>query len=60
MRGRVAIEAFSVVRYSMDPGLAGTVGVIAVLVGAVGMVVGLTRRRRQTLARRRESVRSRS
>jgi hypothetical protein len=53
MRGRITIEAFSVVRDSMDPGLAGTVGVIAVLIGAVGLVVGLTRRRRQTLARRR-------
>jgi hypothetical protein len=36
----------------MDPGLAGTVGVVAVLVGAVGLVFGLARRRRQSLARR--------
>jgi hypothetical protein len=52
MRSRVAVEAISIVRDSMDPGLAGTVGVVAVLVGAVGMVFGLARRRRQTLARR--------
>jgi hypothetical protein len=52
MRSRVAVEAISIVRDSMDPGLAGTVGVVAVLVGAVGMIVGLARRRRQTLARR--------
>jgi hypothetical protein len=52
MRSRVAVEAVSIVRDSMDPGLAGTVGVIAVLVGAVGLVFGLARRRRQSLARR--------
>jgi hypothetical protein len=52
MRSRVAVEAISIVRDSMDPGLAGTVGVVAVLVGAVGLVFGLARRRRQTLARR--------
>jgi hypothetical protein len=52
MRSRVAVEAVSIVRDSMDPGLAGTVGVVAVLVGAVGLVFGLARRRRQSLARR--------
>jgi hypothetical protein len=52
MRSRVAIEAVSIVRDSVDPGLAGTVGVVAVLVGAVGLVFGLARRRRQSLARR--------
>ncbi|HYS40372.1 MAG TPA: hypothetical protein VEO01_32550 [Pseudonocardiaceae bacterium] len=52
MRSRVAVEAISIVRDSMDPGLAGTVGVVAVLVGAVGLVFGLARRRRQTMARR--------
>lgn len=41
-----------VVRDSMDVGLAGTVGVVAVVVGAVGLVYGLTRRHRQSLARR--------
>jgi hypothetical protein len=43
-----------VVRDSMDVGVAGTVGVVAVLVGAVGLVFGLTRRHRQTVARRAE------
>ncbi len=52
MRSRVAVEAISIVRDSLDPGLAGTVGVVAVLVGAAGLVFGLARRRRQTLARR--------
>ena len=59
MRSRVAVEAISIVRDSMDPGLddtdrAGEAGVhaVAVLVGAVGLVFGLARRRRQTLARR--------
>jgi hypothetical protein len=42
----------AVVNDSMDVGVAGTVGVVAVLVGAVGLVVGLTRRHRQSLARR--------
>jgi hypothetical protein len=41
-----------VVRDSMDVGVAGTVGVVAVLAGAVGLVIGLTRRHRQALARR--------
>jgi hypothetical protein len=41
-----------VVRDSMDVGVSGTVGVVAVLVGAVGLVIGLTRRHRQALARR--------
>lgn len=41
-----------VVRDSMDVGVAGTVGVVAVLVGALGLVIGLTRRHRQALARR--------
>jgi membrane protein DedA with SNARE-associated domain len=41
-----------VVDDSMDVGVAGTVGVVAVLVGAVGLVYGLTRRHRQALARR--------
>lgn len=41
-----------VVRDSMDVGLAGAVGIVAVLVGAVGLVFGLTRRHRQSLARR--------
>jgi hypothetical protein len=59
MRSRVAVEAVSIVRDSMDPGLAGAVGVVAVLVGAVGLVFGLARRRRQTLARR-AAERSRS
>jgi hypothetical protein len=45
-------EALTVVRDSMDAGLAGTVGLIAVLVGAVGLVFGLTRHRRQSVARR--------
>ncbi|HEX9334499.1 MAG TPA: hypothetical protein VF892_01390 [Pseudonocardiaceae bacterium] len=49
MRSRVAFEAFSVVRDSID---AGTVGVLAVLVGAIGLVYGLTRRHRQAAARR--------
>jgi hypothetical protein len=52
MRSRVAVEAVSIVRDSMDPGLAGTVGVVAVLIGAVGLVFGLARRRRQSVARR--------
>jgi membrane protein DedA with SNARE-associated domain len=43
-----------VVRDSIDVGLAGTVGVVAVVVGAVGLVYGLTRRHRQSLARRAE------
>jgi hypothetical protein len=50
--GTVRIEALSVVRDSMDAGLAGAVGVIAVLVGAVGLVFGLTRHRRQSVAKR--------
>ena len=54
MRSRVAVEAVSIVRDSMDPGLAGTVGVVAVLIGAVGLVFGLARRRRQSMARRAE------
>jgi uncharacterized membrane protein (DUF4010 family) len=41
-----------VVRDSMDVGTAGMVGVVAVLLGAVGLVIGLTRRHRQALARR--------
>ncbi len=41
-----------VIRDTMDVGLAGGVGVAAVLVGAVGLVFGLTRRHRQSLARR--------
>jgi hypothetical protein len=41
-----------VVSDAMDVGLAGGVGVVAILVGAVGMVYGLTRRHRQSLARR--------
>jgi hypothetical protein len=41
-----------VVRDSMNVGVAGTVGLVAVLVGAVGMVYGLTRRRREVLARK--------
>ncbi|HVV23356.1 MAG TPA: hypothetical protein VHF06_28235 [Pseudonocardiaceae bacterium] len=45
-------DATVVVRDSMDVGLAGVVGVVAVLVGAAGMVFGLTRRHRQSLARR--------
>ena len=36
----------------MDVGLAGTVGVVAVFVGLVGLVFGLTRRHRQSLARK--------
>lgn len=62
MHGRVAIEAFSVVRDSLDTGMAGGVGGIAVLVGAIGLVYGLSRRRRQSLARRAEerAVRTRS
>jgi hypothetical protein len=52
MRSRAAFEAYSVVRDTMDAGLAGTVGVIAVLVGAIGLVYGLTRQRRQAMARR--------
>lgn len=47
-RGGVA----GVVSDSMGVGVAGTVGVVAVLVGAVGLVFGLTRRHRQALARR--------
>jgi heme/copper-type cytochrome/quinol oxidase subunit 2 len=42
----------TVVRDSMDVGLAGTVGVVAILVGVVGLVYGFTRRHRQSLARR--------
>ncbi|HKN99769.1 MAG TPA: hypothetical protein VJX10_21795 [Pseudonocardiaceae bacterium] len=42
----------AVISDSMDVGVAGTVGVVAVLVGAVGLVFGLTRRHRQALARR--------
>lgn len=41
-----------VVRDSMDVGLAGAVGIVAVLVGAIGLVYGFTRRHRQSLARR--------
>jgi hypothetical protein len=41
-----------VVSDAMDVGVAGGVGVAAVLVGAVGLVFGLTRRHRQSLARR--------
>jgi hypothetical protein len=41
-----------VVRDSMDVGMAGTVGVVAVLVGGLGLVIGLARRHRQALARR--------
>lgn len=41
-----------VVSDTMDVGLAGTVGVVAVLVGAAGLVFGLTRRHRQSQARR--------
>ena len=52
MHSRVAFEALSAVRDSMDGGLAGAVGVIAVLVGAIGLVYGLTRRHRQAAARR--------
>ncbi|HEX5402303.1 MAG TPA: hypothetical protein VFX16_08380 [Pseudonocardiaceae bacterium] len=46
------VDAAIVVRDSMDVGLAGTVGVVAVFVGAVGMVYGLARRRREVLARK--------
>jgi hypothetical protein len=62
MRSRVAVEAFSVLQDSMSTGLAGGVGGIAVLVGAIGLVYGLTRRRRQSLLARREerAVRTRS
>jgi hypothetical protein len=52
MRSRVAFEAFAVARDSMDAGLAGTVGVLAVLIGAIGLIYGLTRRRRQARSRR--------
>jgi hypothetical protein len=45
-------EAVTVVRDSVDAGLAGTVGLIAVLVGAVGLVFGLTRHRRKSVAQR--------
>jgi hypothetical protein len=45
-------EALTVVRDSVDAGLAGTVGLIAVLVGAAGLVFGLTRHRRQSVAKR--------
>jgi hypothetical protein len=41
-----------VVSDAMDVGLAGGVGVAAILVGAAGLVFGLTRRHRQSLARR--------
>jgi heme/copper-type cytochrome/quinol oxidase subunit 2 len=46
------VRAATVVRDSMDVGLAGTVGVVAILVGVVGLVFGFTRRHRQSLARR--------
>lgn len=46
------VDPAMVVRDSMDVGTAGAVGVVAVLVGAVGMVYGLTRRHRQSVARR--------
>lgn len=52
LHSRVAFEAVAVARDSMDAGLAGSVGVVAVLVGAIGLVYGLTRRRRQSVARR--------
>ncbi|HEX4724508.1 MAG TPA: hypothetical protein VH333_18455 [Pseudonocardiaceae bacterium] len=52
MHSRVAFEALSAVRDSMDGGLAGTVGVVAVLLGAIGLVYGLTRHHRQAVARR--------
>jgi hypothetical protein len=42
----------AVVSDSMDVGIAGTVGVVAVLVGVVGFVLGFTRRHRQSLARK--------
>jgi hypothetical protein len=45
-------ETAMVVRDSMDVGLAGTVGVVAVVVGAIGLAYGLTRHHRQSLARR--------
>jgi hypothetical protein len=48
----------TVVRDSMDAGLAGVVGVVAVLVGAVGLVVGLARRHRQQSAARRAAERT--
>jgi hypothetical protein len=45
-------QALTVVRDSVDVGLAGTVGLIAVLVGAAGLVFGLTRHRRKSVAQR--------
>jgi hypothetical protein len=48
------VLADQAVRESIDLGVTGEVGVAAVLVGAVGMVFGLTRRRRRALARRAE------
>lgn len=50
--GAATTDSAMVVRDSMDVGLAGTVGVVAVLVGAVGLVFGFMRRHRQALARR--------
>jgi len=41
-----------VVSDSMDVGLTGMVGVVAVLVGVIGLGLGLTRRHRQSLARK--------
>lgn len=53
-RAAAATRGYSamIVQDSMDVGAAGMVGVVAVLVGAVGMVFGFTRRHRQATARR--------
>ena len=50
--GAATTDSALVVRDSMDVGLAGAVGVVAVLVGAAGLVYGFMRRHRQALARR--------
>jgi hypothetical protein len=54
------VDRAMVVRDSMDIGLSGTVGMVAVLVGAIGLIVGLTRRHRQFLARRAAAQRAKS
>lgn len=46
------VRAAAVLRESVDFGLTGAVGMAAVLVGAVGLVFGLTRHRRKSVARR--------